>query len=81
MHTLLDVETQIPSFLLISEARVNDVNAMDSIPYETGSYYVFDKAYNDFECLARINSTGCIFVVGAKKNMVYFLVDTSAAIQ
>ena len=26
VHTLLDVETQVPSFLLITEAKVNDVN-------------------------------------------------------
>ena len=48
VHTLLDVETQVPSFLLITEAKVNDVNAMDYIQYETRSYYIFDKAYNDF---------------------------------
>ena len=38
VHTLLDVETQVPSFLLITEGKMNDVKAMDSIPYETSSY-------------------------------------------
>ena len=38
IHTLLDVETQVPSFLLITEAKMNDVKAMDFIPYETSSY-------------------------------------------
>lgn len=76
VHTLLHVETQVPSFLLITEAKVNDVKAMDSIPLETGSYYIFDKAYNDFGRLARIDSTGCFFVVRVKTNMLYEVVDT-----
>lgn len=76
IHTLLDVETQVPSFLLITEAKVNDVNAMDSIPYEARSYYVFDRAYNDFERLARINSMGSFFVVRAKTNMLYEIIET-----
>ncbi len=51
MYTLYDVKTQIPSFVHITAASVNDVNAMDNIPYEKGSYYIFDKGYNDFERL------------------------------
>lgn len=31
MHTLYDVVTQIPTFLHITEAKVNDMNAMDEI--------------------------------------------------
>ena len=76
VHTLLDVETQIPSFLLITEAKQNDVKAMDSIPYEASSYYVFDRAYNDFGRLARIDAMGCFFVVRAKMNMQYEVFDT-----
>ena len=76
VHTLLDVETQVPSFLLITEAKVNDVKAMDYIPLETASYYIFDKAYNDFGRLARIDSAGSFFVVRAKTNMLYEVVDT-----
>ena len=76
IHTLLDVETQVPSFLLITEAKVNDVKAMDSIPLETGSYYIFDRAYNDFKRLAQIDSLGGFFVVRAKTNMLYDVVGT-----
>ena len=34
IHTLYDLETSIPTFFHITEARVNDMNAMDVIPYE-----------------------------------------------
>ena len=42
IHTLYDIETQIPTFFHITSAKVNDVNAMDVIPCKIGSYYVFD---------------------------------------
>ena len=71
VHTLFDVETQIPAYFLVTEASVHDVNAMDSIPYETGAYYVFDRAYNDYKRLYHINKIGAYFVVRAKDNIRY----------
>ena len=71
IHTLYDIETQVPAFFHITEAAVNDVRAMDEIPYEPGSYYIFDRGYNDFSRLYRIACTESFFVVRAKKNLQY----------
>jgi hypothetical protein len=68
VHTLYDLETSIPTFFHITEARVNDMNAMDVIPYEEDSFYIFDRGYNDFERLFRINAIGAYFIVRGKKN-------------
>ena len=51
IHTLLDLKTSIPEFIFISEGNVHDVNVMDLIPIQKGSYYIMDKAYVDFERL------------------------------
>src|SRR5690606_4841018 len=45
LHTLFDIETQIPDFGQITPAKVHDINAMDNIRYETGAYYVFDRGH------------------------------------
>ena len=71
VHTLYDVETQIPAFFHITEASVHDSKAMNEIPYESGSYYIFDRAYNNFKMLYRIHQIGACFVVRAKKNLQY----------
>lgn len=71
MQTLYDIKTQIPSFVYISPASVNDVNAMDYIPYEIGSYYIFDRGYNDFERLYRINKLEAYFVLRARDNLKF----------
>lgn len=71
VHTLLDVETQITAFFHITTASVHDSKAMDVIPYEQGSYYIFDRGYNDFKRLYKINCIEAYFVVRAKKNLQY----------
>ena len=71
VHTLYDLETQIPAFFHITDAAVHDSKAMKEIPYEPGSYYIFDRAYNNFKMLYRIHQIGAYFVVRAKKNLQY----------
>lgn len=56
------------AYEVIAEARVNDLNAMDVIPYEENSFYIFDRAYNDFERLFQIYAIGAYFIVRGKKN-------------
>jgi hypothetical protein len=44
------------------------MNAMDLIPYEENSFYIFDRGYNDFKRLHNIESIGAYFVIRGKKN-------------
>jgi len=69
LHTLFDVKTSIPSFLYISKASIHDVNILDIIQYEEGSFYVVDKAYIDFSRLYKLHTQGAFFVTRAKNNM------------
>ena len=69
LHTLYDIKTSIPTFLHISKASVHDVNILDLIPYEAGSFYVVDKAYIDFRRFFKIHTKGSFFVTRAKDNM------------
>ena len=70
-HTLYDLETHVPSFYHITTASVHDSKAMSVIPYEPGSYYVFDRGYNAFAELFRINRLESFFVVRAKQNLKF----------
>ena len=71
VHTLYDVETQIPTFFHITTASEHDSKAMNEIPYESESYYVFDRAYNNFKMLYKIHQIGAFFVIRTKKNLQY----------
>ena len=70
-HVLYDLESQVPAYFHITTASVHDSMAMKEIPYESGSYYVFDRGYNAFRELYRIHQHESFFIVRAKKNLQY----------
>lgn len=69
LHTLYDIKTSIPTFLYISTARMHDVNVLDLLTYEAGSFYVIDKGYIDFKRLYYMHQQRAFFVTRAKDNM------------
>ena len=69
VHTLYDIEAQIPAFFCITPASTNDIKAMPEIPYEKGACYIFDRGYNDFANLFKIEQIEATFVIRAKKNL------------
>lgn len=69
VHVLYDLEAQVPAFYHITTASVHDSKAMPEIPYETGAYYIFDRGYNNFKELFRIQRMESFFVVRAKTNL------------
>lgn len=71
LHTLLDINTQIPVFIHITKANIHDVNAMDVIDYKPLAYYIFDRAYVDYKRLYRITKAKAYFVVRAKSNIKF----------
>jgi transposase len=71
LHTLYDITTQIPAFVHITDASVNDMNAMDVIPYEFGAYYIFDRGYVDYKRLYNITKHSAYFVIRAKNNLQF----------
>ncbi|WP_340371418.1 DUF4372 domain-containing protein [Prevotella sp.] len=58
-------------FKLKGNVYAFDSKAMKEIPYESGSYYVFDRGYNAFKELFKIHQHESFFVVRTKKNLQY----------
>ena len=71
LHTLFDINTQIPAFVHITPASVHDMNAMDYLFYETDAYYIFDRGYVDYTRLYKITQHSAFFVVRAKSNLKF----------
>lgn len=71
LHTLFDITTQIPAFVHITPAKVNDVNAMDYLNYEQNAYYIFDRGYVDYTRLFKITQHSAFFVIRAKSNLQF----------
>ena len=68
MHTLLDLRGNIPTFIRISDGLLHDVNVLDEIVPEAGSFYIMDRGYLDFARLYRLHQCMAFFVTRAKNN-------------
>ena len=68
VHTQFDIKAQVPTFILISDGLLHDVNILDSIEFEPGAFYIMDKAYIDFARLYRIHKANSFFVLRLQVN-------------
>jgi transposase len=68
MHTLLDLRGNIPSFIEITEGTLHDVNILDIMVPEPGSFYIMDRGYLDFERLYVFTQLLAFFITRTKKN-------------
>jgi hypothetical protein len=69
LHTLLDLRGSIPTFIHISDGKMHDVNVLDILLLEAGSFYVMDRGYLDYARLYKVHQAGAFFVTRAKRGM------------
>jgi len=71
LHTMIDIQGSIPVFIDITDGKVHDVNVLDILIPEAGSYIVMDRGYLDFERLYRLHQALSFFVIRAKRNLQF----------
>jgi len=71
LHTLLDLHGNIPTFVVITNAVVHDVNILDLLVFEPGAVYIMDRGYMDFSRLYTIHMASAFFVTRAKSNFCF----------
>ena len=69
LHTLLDLRGNIPSFIHISDGKLHEVNVLDILIPEAGSFYIMDRGFLDFARLYRLHQAQAFFVIRAKSNL------------
>ena len=69
LHTLLDLRGAIPAFIHISDGKLHDVNVLDFLLVEAGSFYIMDRGFLDFVRLYAMHQAGAFFVTRAKEGM------------
>lgn len=71
VHTQLDLKGNIPSFFLITKAKVHDVNFLDCLEFERDAIYIMDRGYFDFERLHTIHTQGAYFIIRSKESLSF----------
>jgi hypothetical protein len=69
LHTLLDLQGSIPTFIRITTGKVSDVSVLDELIPEPGSIYVMDRGYTDFRRLYQLHQAQAFFVIRGKKGL------------
>ncbi len=74
-HVLLDHDDYMPSYVLISKAKMHDVKVLALLRLNAGSIVAMDRAYNDYKLFARWTEADIYFVTRMKDNAVYEIVE------
>ena len=69
VHTLMDLHGSIPCFIRVTEGNVHDVNLLDQLILEPGSFYILDRGYIDFTRLYVFTLHSAFFIIRAKRNL------------
>jgi hypothetical protein len=70
-HTLLDLRGNIPCWVHVTPGEIHDVNILDQLPIEPGSFYILDRGYLDFARLHAITTQAAFFITRTKNNTRY----------
>jgi hypothetical protein len=68
LHTLLDLEGNIPVFLDVKPAKIHEIHVFDELLTEPGSIYLMDRAYLDFERLYHLHQALAFFIIRSRKD-------------
>jgi hypothetical protein len=74
-HVLLDHDDYLPSYVLISMAKMHDAKVLALLRMNPGSIVAMDRAYNDYRQFARWTEARVFFVTRMKDNAVYEVVE------
>lgn len=71
MHTLLDLRGNIPTFIHISDGKMHEVNVLDILMPEAGSFYIMDRGFTDFARWFVLHQAQAFFVIRGKSNLLF----------
>jgi len=71
MHTQIDLRGNIPSFIHVSDGKMHEVNVLDLMTPEPGSFTIMDRGFLDFTRLYRLTQAGAFFVIRPKINTLF----------
>jgi len=71
LHTMIEIHSSIPVFIDITHGKVHDVNVLDILTLDPGSFLVMDRGYLDFARLYALHQALSFFVTRAKSNLQF----------
>jgi len=71
LHLLLDHDGYLPTFCVMTEGRVHEINVARTLELPSGAILVIDRGYVDYLWLDQLDANGVFFVTRLKDNAVF----------
>ena len=71
LHALLDLRGNIPTFIHISDGKMHEVNVLNILIPEAGSFYIMDRGFTDFARRFTLHQAQAFFVIRGKTNLLF----------
>lgn len=78
LHLLLDHDGYLPSYAVITEGKVHEIQVARKLKLQRGTMLVFDRGYSDYDWFERLTEEGVHFVTRLKDNAAYLVVERRA---
>lgn len=76
LHTMLDLKTSIPEFIIITDGTVHDVRILDVIDFLPDTFYVMDRGYLNFDRFFEIDKIKSFWITRARKIFNFNLIKS-----
>jgi len=78
LHLLLNHDGYLPSFAVITDGKVSDIEVARQIKFDADTIVVDDRGYNDYELFGKWTFESVYFVTRMKDNAAYQVVKENA---
>jgi hypothetical protein len=75
LHLLLDHDGYLPSFAVITDGKISDIEIGRQVRFQPGTIVVVDRGYCDYQWFVDLSRQGVWFVTRLKGNAVYDVVE------
>jgi Transposase DDE domain/Domain of unknown function (DUF4372) len=75
LHLLLDHDGYLPSYAVITEGKVHEIQIARQLKLQRGTMLVFDRGYCDYAWFQHLTKEGVHFVTRLKDNATYLVVE------
>jgi hypothetical protein len=79
LHLLLDHDGYLPSYAVITEGKVHEIQLARKLKLQRGTMLVFDRGYTDYDWFQRLTEEGVHFVTRLKDNAAYIVAERRCA--
>lgn len=78
LHLVLDHDGYLPSFAVITDGKVSDIEVARQLNFPAGTIVVEDRGYTDYEVYAKWTESGVFFVSRQRANAVFEVLDSKS---